>query len=285
MMIRARFTQNSVGLMIFLCASGRDRLVLELQNAGYLVLQLPCIRCISCRGGTLPKGNARKVYLNFRNNLIMMAKNLPAGEAFWKIFLRFNLDAISAVKSLFAGQELISLQWSRLTSLFLLVIFHNTKQQGRKKSIAITWLISKSIVWRHFAEGENDSVKLWKEKIKYKLYHYFCTAITTAWSILTRRYREQDSPTIGLIHLFSRVLSAVFCIVAFLLGGCYGLYTHRYKGKPEVNVPDNTLIHQSISNKFLLKIKIAIFAVLWHLLEQLFVITVNPVSRITQMRK
>lgn len=33
----------------------------------------------------------------------------------------------------------------------------------------------------------------------------------------------------------------VFCVVAFLLGGCYGLYTHRYKGKPEVNVPVNTL--------------------------------------------
>jgi hypothetical protein len=33
----------------------------------------------------------------------------------------------------------------------------------------------------------------------------------------------------------------VFLIVAFLVGGCYSLYTHRYKGKPEVTVPDNTL--------------------------------------------
>ena len=33
----------------------------------------------------------------------------------------------------------------------------------------------------------------------------------------------------------------VFCVVAFILGGCYGLYTHRYKGKPDVVVPDNTL--------------------------------------------
>ena len=33
----------------------------------------------------------------------------------------------------------------------------------------------------------------------------------------------------------------VFCIVAFTLGGCYSLYKHRYQGKPEVNVPDNTL--------------------------------------------
>lgn len=33
----------------------------------------------------------------------------------------------------------------------------------------------------------------------------------------------------------------VFCLVAFILGGCYGLYTHRYKGKPNVAVPENTL--------------------------------------------
>ena len=32
----------------------------------------------------------------------------------------------------------------------------------------------------------------------------------------------------------------VFCIIALLLGGCFGLYTHRYKGKPEVVVPANT---------------------------------------------
>ena len=32
-----------------------------------------------------------------------------------------------------------------------------------------------------------------------------------------------------------------FCIIALLIGACYGLYTHRYKGKPEVVVPANTL--------------------------------------------
>lgn len=32
----------------------------------------------------------------------------------------------------------------------------------------------------------------------------------------------------------------VFCIIAFVLGGCYKLYKHRYKGKPEVEVPEST---------------------------------------------
>lgn len=33
----------------------------------------------------------------------------------------------------------------------------------------------------------------------------------------------------------------VFCIMAFLLGGCYQLYQKRYMGKPDVEVPGNTL--------------------------------------------
>jgi len=33
----------------------------------------------------------------------------------------------------------------------------------------------------------------------------------------------------------------VFCIVALVIGGSYALYAHRYKGKPEVSVPGNTL--------------------------------------------
>ncbi len=33
----------------------------------------------------------------------------------------------------------------------------------------------------------------------------------------------------------------VACMVAFVLGGCYKLYTKRYTGKPDVVVPENTL--------------------------------------------
>jgi hypothetical protein len=33
----------------------------------------------------------------------------------------------------------------------------------------------------------------------------------------------------------------VFLIIAFIVGGSYSLYNHRYKGKPNVKVPDNTL--------------------------------------------
>lgn len=32
----------------------------------------------------------------------------------------------------------------------------------------------------------------------------------------------------------------VFLVLAFVLGGCYNLYTHRYKGQPKVDIPTST---------------------------------------------
>ena len=40
---------------------------------------------------------------------------------------------------------------------------------------------------------------------------------------------------------FQELLHQVFLVLAFVLGGCYNLYTHRYKGHPKVEVPTNTL--------------------------------------------
>ncbi|MFX9593199.1 hypothetical protein ABTO86_19505, partial [Acinetobacter baumannii] len=52
--------------------------------------------------GTLPRGG-RKVYLNFRNNLRMLCKNLPLTHLWWKLPFRFLLDAVSAWKGLLSG--------------------------------------------------------------------------------------------------------------------------------------------------------------------------------------
>jgi len=32
----------------------------------------------------------------------------------------------------------------------------------------------------------------------------------------------------------------VFIFVALVIGGCYNLYVHRYRGQPKVEVPENT---------------------------------------------
>lgn len=51
-------------------------------------------------GGTLPQGNPRKTYLNFRNNLLLLYKNLPDSELRPILRWRKLLDAVAALKEL-----------------------------------------------------------------------------------------------------------------------------------------------------------------------------------------
>ena len=52
-------------------------------------------------GGTLNAGSPRKTYLNFRNNLLMLYKNLPAAELRPVLRVRAFLDWVAALKMLF----------------------------------------------------------------------------------------------------------------------------------------------------------------------------------------
>lgn len=51
-------------------------------------------------GGTLPQGNPRKTYLNFRNNLTMLYKNLPEKELKGVMCKRWVLDYVAAFQTL-----------------------------------------------------------------------------------------------------------------------------------------------------------------------------------------
>lgn len=75
----------------------------RLQRAGYRIRVQPASEVYHIGGGSLRRGSARKVYLTFRNNLLMLYKNLPESE--WKrIFAeRCALDAAAAARALASG--------------------------------------------------------------------------------------------------------------------------------------------------------------------------------------
>lgn len=54
-------------------------------------------------GGSLPKSDPRKDYLNFRNNLLMLYKNLPPARFRWVAFIRFFMDYAAALQYLLKG--------------------------------------------------------------------------------------------------------------------------------------------------------------------------------------
>ena len=75
----------------------------RLKNAGYKVYCCPQSWVYHIGGGTLPKNSPRKTYLNFRNNLSLLVKNLPKRRVHRTILYRIFLDWVAAYKFLFEG--------------------------------------------------------------------------------------------------------------------------------------------------------------------------------------
>jgi GT2 family glycosyltransferase len=76
----------------------------RIKNLGYKIMYVHNSEVYHVGGGTLNALNPKKTYLNFRNNLFMLHKNLPQQYLFKIIFLRLFLDGIAGVKFLLQGQ-------------------------------------------------------------------------------------------------------------------------------------------------------------------------------------
>ena len=128
----------------------------RLQLAGYRVMACPASKVYHVGGGTLPKGNEKKVFLNFRNNLIMLAKNLPRAQLFWTLLVRILMDALSAWKSLFDGEATYFIAIIQAHLGFVKWVCFNQKKSifpVQRGHIPYGWY-GNSIVWKHFVEGK-----------------------------------------------------------------------------------------------------------------------------------
>lgn len=76
----------------------------RLQRAGGRIRVAPASRVYHLGGASLPQGHPRKTYLNFRNNLVMLAKNLPARELARVLRARRALDAVAAAQAVASGR-------------------------------------------------------------------------------------------------------------------------------------------------------------------------------------
>ena len=56
---------------------------------------VPQSRVYHLGGASLPQGNPRKTYLNFRNNLLLLHKNLPASEGRRLLLVRRLMDTLA----------------------------------------------------------------------------------------------------------------------------------------------------------------------------------------------
>ena len=108
-------------------------------------------------GGTLPKSNPHKTFLNYRNSLFMLYKNLPATGLWPTLLARLVLDGLSSMLFVKAGQW--ADVWAIIRAHFA---FYGALGRLRRQRtalqphVALTKLpvCRKSVVWEYFVKGK-----------------------------------------------------------------------------------------------------------------------------------
>jgi hypothetical protein len=113
-------------------------------------------------GSTLSNMNPKKTFLNFRNSLYSITKNLPAIIAILVIISRLILDGVAALMFLFQGK------WEHARAILKahLSYYRNALKMIRKRSKKIgkkKYYVTTSIIWSYFVNRKDIFSKLAKD--------------------------------------------------------------------------------------------------------------------------
>jgi GT2 family glycosyltransferase len=152
MFVRAKVYHEMGGLDSYFFAHQEEiDLCWRMQLAGYSIMACPESVVFHVGAGTLPRGG-RKVYLNFRNNLVMLCKNLPWQEKIWKLPARCTLDAISAWKGLLTGDSafFVAIVHAHFSALKWTFTNKYHRPHPRKPLSTLKGVYQGSVVWQYF---------------------------------------------------------------------------------------------------------------------------------------
>ena len=106
LLVRARIYNKVGGLDARFFAHNEEiDMCWRMRIMGYKVVCVPDSQVYHVGGGTLPKGNPMKTYLNFRNNLTMLYKCLPDSELGYVMRWRWFLDYLAAWQTLILNRN------------------------------------------------------------------------------------------------------------------------------------------------------------------------------------
>ena len=157
MFVRASLFNSLGGLDEYFFAHQEEiDLCWRMQRAGYKIYVEPASIVYHVGGGTLPKGNSKKTYLNFRNNLIMIYKNSSAKALFLKMPIRFGLDALAAYKGLFSGDGGYFMAIAKAHLHFAKWVLSHKKntEQIVSNKIQLNGVYSGSILWQYYVRNK-----------------------------------------------------------------------------------------------------------------------------------
>ena len=109
-------------------------------------------------GATLSKSNPHKTFLNFRNNLLMLYKNLPADELRGVMCVRVLLDYVAAVKFLLTGYwgDFKAVLRARCEYRRLRSGYRSVREQNLAVTVApvIKERATFSLLWQYYLKGK-----------------------------------------------------------------------------------------------------------------------------------
>ncbi|MEM9895680.1 MAG: glycosyltransferase family 2 protein [Bacteroidota bacterium] len=118
----------------------------RLRNEGHLLRSIPDSTVYHLGGGTLDANNPFKTYLNFRNGLWLLLKNLPQNLLIKRLFSRILLDWLASGKFLVEGRIRHAFAVFKAHYSFLLTV----KKFGRKRALKKIQPSTKSILYQYF---------------------------------------------------------------------------------------------------------------------------------------
>lgn len=134
----------------------------RIQLAGHKVYVQPSSVVYHVGGGSLPKGNSRKVFLNFRNNIIMLAKNSTSLDALWKVPVRIFLDALSAWRGLFSGDNryFFAIMKAHFHFFWWLIFYRKLSVFPAHKRGELQGMHRRSVVWAYFIRKKKTFLEI-----------------------------------------------------------------------------------------------------------------------------
>ena len=129
----------------------------RLRLMGRKIFCIPDSAVYHIGGGTLPKNNPMKTYLNFRNNLTMLYKNLSDGELHPVMRVRAVLDYVAALQALLSGRmgDFKAILRGRRAFKQWLPDYREVRRsvQSMRKVDSVTGIYRRSILWQYYAKG------------------------------------------------------------------------------------------------------------------------------------
>ncbi len=108
-------------------------------------------------GATLDKSNPRKTFLNFRNNLLMLHKNLPARRRPMVMAVRYFMDYLAAFQKLLSGdkKDALAIVRARFEYSHLCHEFDEKRKKNLEATVvdAISEMRPRSILWAYYVKG------------------------------------------------------------------------------------------------------------------------------------